>query len=481
MTLVAVAATGGRAGLVDHARRLVRWHVPARWWAVAVGLPLAFAGGATVVGAGIGGTFHLGETMTLSASLVYLAYGTGMFLLTEESAWRGFALPRLMRHRSSLAAALVLGVIWSCWHLPIFATSTESDSVIPWPGSAALCVLHVRVLLIRCVRAAPRRPACAPGPAAGPRPGPGARAGAGDVRPRRRVARRDRGSGSPPGDGFGAQSPELPGPRHTDLAGEVITGGAGASRFVPGDRVFGETTRANYWGNAGTFAEFAAVDETLLARIPENLSFEETATVPTAALIALTNLHGQGRVEAGQRVLVNGAGGAVGVWVVQLAKAFGAEVTAIDSGPKLDLLRHLGADHVVDYTEQDFTRMGLRYDLVVDIVSHARFSEIRRALEPDETFVLVGHDQYGRSGHRFLGSLGRMLPLLAISPFVKQLPGIRPGPSRQENWATIVELLGNGRIRPVVDERVFPLEQAAEAIDYLATGTAKGRVVLTVG
>jgi len=256
--------------------------------------------------------------------------------------------------------------------------------------------------------------------------------------------------------------------------------GPGVTRFVPGDRVFGEVTSKNQWSNAGTFAEFAAVDEALLARIPENLSFEEAAAVPTAALIALMNLRNQGRVKAGQRVLVNGAGGAVGVWAVQLAKVFGAEVTAVDAPAKLDLLRELGADVVIDYTQRDFTRMGLRYDLVFDIVSQARFSAIRRALERDGTFVLVGHDQYGRSGHRVLGSLGRMLPLLAISPFVKQLPGIRAGPSREENWATIVELLGEGRIRPVVDERMFPLEEAVEAIDYLALGGAKGRVVLTV-
>jgi NADPH:quinone reductase-like Zn-dependent oxidoreductase len=202
--------------------------------------------------------------------------------------------------------------------------------------------------------------------------------------------------------------------------------------------------------------------------------------VPTAALIALVNLRDQGRVRAGQRVLVNGAGGAVGVWAVQLAKTFGAQVTAVDAPAKLDLLRDLGADHVIDYTRQDFTRTGLRYDLVFDIVSQAPFSQVRRALEPDGTFALVGHDQYGRSGHRVLGSLGRMLPLLAISPFVKQLPGVRPGPPRQENWATIVELLTEGRIRPVVDQRVFPLEQATDAIDYLATGAATGRVVLTV-
>jgi NADPH:quinone reductase-like Zn-dependent oxidoreductase len=279
------------------------------------------------------------------------------------------------------------------------------------------------------------------------------------------------------GSGVKAPKQQVPG---TDFAGDVVQVGSGATRFAPGDRVFGEVTHKNQWGNAGTFAEFAAVDQDLLAPIPQGLSFEQAAAVPTAALIALMNLRDQARVRAGQRVLVNGAGGAVGVWAVQLAKTLGAQVTAVDAPAKLDLLRDLGADHVIDYTRQDFTRTGLRYDLVFDIVSQAPFSQVRRALEPDGTFALVGHDQYGRSGHRILGSLGRMLPLLAISPFVTQLPGIRPGRPRQQNWATIVELLSDGRIRPVVDRRVFPLEQASDAIDYLATGAATGRVVLTV-
>jgi NADPH:quinone reductase-like Zn-dependent oxidoreductase len=279
--------------------------------------------------------------------------------------------------------------------------------------------------------------------------------------------------------GSGLHAPRQPVPG-TDLAGEVVRLGPGGSRFAPGERVFGAVTRANQWSNAGTFAELAAVDEDLLARIPDQLSFEEAAAVPTSALIALMNLRGQGRVRAGQRVLVNGAGGAVGVWAVQLAKVFGAEVTAVDAPAKLDRLRDLGADHVIDYTREDFTRMGLRFDLVFDVVSQARFSEVRRALEPDGTFVLIGHDQYGRSRHRLLGSLGRMLPLLAISPVVRQIPGIRPGPSRAESWATIVELLVAGRLRPVVDERTFPLDQAVDAIDYLTTGAAKGRVVLTL-
>jgi NADPH:quinone reductase-like Zn-dependent oxidoreductase len=280
--------------------------------------------------------------------------------------------------------------------------------------------------------------------------------------------------------GSGVRGPKVAVPG-TDLAGDVVALGPGASRFSTGDRVYGEVTRSvNLWANAGTWAEYAAVDEALLARFPDHLSFEQAAAVPTAALIALTNLRDEGRVQAGQRVLVNGAGGAVGVWAVQLAKAFGAQVTAVDAPAKLDLLRDLGADAVIDYTQHDFTEAGVRYDIVFDIVSQASFRQVRRALEPDGTFVLIGHDQYGRSGHRVLGSLTRMLPLLAISPLVSQLPPIRTGPGREENLATITDLLASRRIRPVVDDRIFRLDDAVAAMDYLTTGTARGRVVLRV-
>jgi NADPH:quinone reductase-like Zn-dependent oxidoreductase len=279
--------------------------------------------------------------------------------------------------------------------------------------------------------------------------------------------------------GSGVHTPKQPVPG-TDLAGEVIATGAGAMRFAVGDRVFGEVTSANQWSNAGTFAEFAAVDESLLATIPQELSFEQAAAVPTAALIALMNLRDQGEVQAGQRVLVNGAGGAVGVWAVQLAKVYGAEVTAVDAPAKLDVLSQLGADHVIDYTRHDFTSMGVRYDMVFDIVSQARFSQVRRALQPTGTFVLIGHDQYGRSGHRVLGSIGRVLPLMAMAPFVKQLPTIHSGPSREQNWATIVDLLSTGRIRPVVDDHSFGLEEVVAALDFVTSGAAIGRVVVTV-
>jgi NADPH:quinone reductase-like Zn-dependent oxidoreductase len=168
------------------------------------------------------------------------------------------------------------------------------------------------------------------------------------------------------------------------------------------------------------------------------------------------------------------------VWAVQLAKAFGADVTAVDGPAKLDLLRGLGADAVIDYTKEDFTRAGIRYDMVFDIVSQTPFRQVRRALQPDGTFVLIGHDQYGRSGHRVLGSLTRMLPLMALSPVVKQLPPIRSGPPRAENMATITDLLITGRITPVVDDLIFPLDQVVAAMDHLTSGAAQGRVVLTV-
>lgn len=279
--------------------------------------------------------------------------------------------------------------------------------------------------------------------------------------------------------GSGVRAPHQPIPG-TDLAGEVVEVGAGVTTIAAGDRVFGEVTAANQWANAGTLAEYVAVDAELLWSIPATLTFEEAAAVPTAALIALMNLRDTGQLHAGQRVLVNGAGGAVGVWAVQLARALGASVAAVDGPAKLDLLRDLGADPVLDYTRQDFTQLGVRYDIVFDIVSQAPFRQIRKALQPNGTFVLVGHDQYGSSGHRVLGSLGRMLPLLAAAPFVRQLPGIRSGPTRAENMATIVQLLAAGTIRPVVDDRVFALDEVVAALDHLTTGQAKGRVVIAV-
>lgn len=278
------------------------------------------------------------------------------------------------------------------------------------------------------------------------------------------------------GSGVRAPRTQIPG---TDLAGEVVALGPGARGWSVGDRVLGEVTTTNQWRNAGTFAQYAAVAAQALAPIPDGLGFPEAAAVPTSALIALVTLRDEGGVRAGHRVLVNGAGGSVGVFAVQLARAFGAEVTAVDIADKLPLLESLGAQ-VIDCAEQDFTTAGIRYDIVLDIVSNRSLADVRRALAPDGTFVLVGHDQYGRSGHRWLGSLGRMVPMLVASPFVAQLPGVRRATPRPQNLATIVGLLRSGAIRPVVDPRVFHLEEAATALAYLSRGRAMGRVVLTV-
>ncbi len=278
--------------------------------------------------------------------------------------------------------------------------------------------------------------------------------------------------------GSGLREPRTPIPG-TDLAGEVVSLGAGVTGLAVGQRVLGEVTPANQWRNAGTFAEYVAVAADTLAPMPAGLTFEQAAAVPTSALIALTNLRDQGGVRAGDRVLVNGAGGSVGVFAVQLATALGAQVTAVDSAAKLPMLRSLGAE-VIDYAEQDFTEAGIRYDIVFDVVSDRPFRQVRRALAPDGRFVLIGHDRYGASGHPWVGSLGRMLPLMAVSPFVRQLPGIRPSPPRAENLATIVGLLESGAIQPVVDQRSFGLDEAVEALAYLTGGTATGRVVLTV-
>lgn len=278
------------------------------------------------------------------------------------------------------------------------------------------------------------------------------------------------------GSGVRAPTVQIPG---TDLAGVIEAVGEGVTQFSPGDKVFGEVTPTNQWRNGGCMAEFAAVPAERLAAMPRGITFNEAASIPTAALIALTNLRDQGRVQAGQSVLINGAGGGVGVYAVQLAKAYGARVTAVDSVEKSALLLSLGADRVLDYAVDDFTTMGERYDLILDVVSVRPFSEIRRALHPDGTFVLIGHDQYGRSGHSILGSMGRMLPLMAASPFRRQLPGVRPGPSREENLATLVRLLEEGKLRPVVD-RTYGLGDTVEAMKYLVTGAAQGRIIIAV-
>jgi len=266
----------------------------------------------------------------------------------------------------------------------------------------------------------------------------------------------------------------------TDLAGHVESVGKKVTRFRPGDEVFGQSIGVNLWRNGGTFAECVSVPEDSVALKPANLTFEQAATVPTSGIIALDNLPNEGRLQPGQRVLVNGAGGGVGALAVQLAKAYGAEVSGVDNKKKLEMVRSLGADHVIDYTQEDFTQSGLRYDLIFDIPGNHPFADCRRVLTPDGKYVLIGHDRFGRGAGRWFGSLPRVLKLVAISPFVSQIP--TPDfsmPDRKNQMLVLKELTESGKLTPVID-RTYPLGEVPKAIRYLEEGHARGRVVITI-
>jgi NADPH:quinone reductase-like Zn-dependent oxidoreductase len=177
--------------------------------------------------------------------------------------------------------------------------------------------------------------------------------------------------------------------------------------------------------------------------------------------------------------LINGAAGAVGSFAVQLAEAYGAHVTGGDAARKLDMLRSIGADRVLDYTKEDFTRSGARYDVILDIAGNHPRPDIKRALTPEGTFVLIGHDHYGGSGHRWFGSLGRFAKLIVISPFVPQLHPFRGAKDPGDRLVVMKELIESGKVTPVID-RTFPLNEVPEAIRYLASGHALGKVIITV-
>ncbi|MFI6458455.1 NAD(P)-dependent alcohol dehydrogenase [Streptosporangium amethystogenes] len=265
----------------------------------------------------------------------------------------------------------------------------------------------------------------------------------------------------------------------TDVAGHVESVGRNVTRFQPGDEVFGETIRGNQWRNGGAFAEYVSVSQDALAPKPGNVTFEQAAAVPTSGLIALRNLPEE-RLRPGRSVLVNGAGGGVGSFAVQLAKAYGATVTGVDDKAKLDMVRSLGADRVIDHTREDFTRSGERYDLIFDIPGNHSFSDCRHALMPEGTYVLIGHDRFGDVGGRWLGSLPHFFKLMALSGFRSQLP--KPSsstPSRKDSMAVLTGLLETGKLTPVID-RTYPLGEVPEAIRRLTAGSAQGKIVITV-
>ncbi len=279
--------------------------------------------------------------------------------------------------------------------------------------------------------------------------------------------------------GAGIRAPSQPVPG-TDFAGEVVAVGEGVSSVAVGYDVFVETLPGMQWVNGATYAEFVAVHSDRLLAIPAGLSFVEASTLPTSGIIALQAVREQGNVEAGDHVLVNGAAGGVGSLAVQIAKAAGATVTGVDGPDKQDLLRAVGADHVVDYTREDFTQGRDRYAVVIVIPGKHSFAEIRRVLTRDGTYVLVGHDQFGRAGRRVFGSIPKFFRLMARSPFTERLPPVsfRSRP-KLEYLRALAELAEAGHLRPVID-RTFPLEEAGAAIDYLASGRALGRVIVAV-
>ena len=252
-----------------------------------------------------------------------------------------------------------------------------------------------------------------------------------------------------------------------DLAGVVEAVGPAVTRFRPGDEVLGIGT--------GAYAEYAAAPESKLVPKPASLDFEHAACVAISGLTALQALRDTARLQPGQRLLILGASGGVGSFAVQVAKAFGAEVTGVCSGAKADLVRALGADRVLDYAKDDVTAGGQRYDVILDIGGNRSLSELRRALTPKGTLVIVG----GETGGRWLGGFDRMLRAPALSLFVGQRLVAQTGSENHEDMLVLTELIESGQVTPAVD-RAFPLAEAAEALAYLAEGRARGKVAITM-
>ena len=255
--------------------------------------------------------------------------------------------------------------------------------------------------------------------------------------------------------------------RGRDVAGKVEAVGKNVTQFQPSDEVYAEV-------DTGSFAEYTCVSEDVLGLKPTNLTLEQAATVPLAANTALQGLRDRGQIQPEQKVLINGAGGGVGTFAVQLAKSFGADVTGVCSTTKVDLVRSIGADEVIDYTQEDFTQNGRRYDLVFDLVANRSLADCRRALTPKGTLVLSGGE-----GGPWLGPFGLILNAVVMSPFSSQ--SLRPFLARQskEDLQVLKELIEAGKVKPVID-KTYPLSEVPEAIRYLEEGHARGKVVITV-
>jgi NADPH:quinone reductase-like Zn-dependent oxidoreductase len=257
---------------------------------------------------------------------------------------------------------------------------------------------------------------------------------------------------------------QIPG---ADIAGRVEATGKNVTQFKPGDAVFGVSA-----GSMGAFAEYTCTGEKNLVLKPVSVSFEAAAAVPVAALTALQGLHDNGQIQPRQTVLIHGASGGVGTFAVQIAKSFGAEVTAVCSTRNLDMVRSIGADHVMDYTKEDFTRSGQRYDLIIAVNGHHSIQAYRRALNPGGKYVAIG------------GSIAQVLQAMSLGPLLSRLGDQQMGfmgiaKINQKNLVVMKDLLEAGKVVPVID-RCYPLNETAEAVRYLVTKHAQGKVVLIV-
>ena len=251
----------------------------------------------------------------------------------------------------------------------------------------------------------------------------------------------------------------------SDIAGIVEAAGKDAKRFQPGDEVFGDLS-----GRWGGFAEYVCAREEMLAPKPAGLTFEEAAAIPQAAMLAVQGLRDKGQIRQGQKLLVNGAGGGVGTFAVQIARLYGAETTGVDGAAKLGMLRSLGYDHVLDYAQDDFTRTGLQYDLILDVKTNRSVFDYLPALSPGGAYVTVG------------GSTARLVQVLLLGPLIsivwkKRVRIVALKPNKDLGYLT--DLVEAGKVRPVLDGR-HTLDQAAEAMRYYGTAKQKGKVVLTV-
>jgi NADPH:quinone reductase-like Zn-dependent oxidoreductase len=264
--------------------------------------------------------------------------------------------------------------------------------------------------------------------------------------------------------GYGLRKPKAAG-LGSEMAGVVEAVGAKVTGLQPGEAVFG-TCR-------GSFAEYAVARPDRLARMPANLTFEQAAAVPVSAVTALQAVRDRGRVQAGQRVLVVGASGGVGTFAVQIAKALGANVTGVSSTPKMELVRSIGADHVIDYTRADITEANQRYDLIIDIGGNRPLSQLRRVLTRDGTLVIVG----GEDGGRWTGGIHRQLHATLLSPFVRQRLGTFITKENGTDLDAIRTLIETGAVTPVID-RVVGLSEVPDAIRHLVGGDVRGKIVI---